>query len=140
MFNIPNYVRIGHPDWLPDVSHLPEVIEGEEIYDTLCPVSKETCLRENALSLLTKVLDPRNASLLDAVLQEIPKIQENQNISDDDALDMLVSRFDQGTMYENQELRERLSRSLDVLLPKRSVEEKTIEFKQSDFPSPSPEV
>lgn len=140
MFNIPNNVRIGKPDWLPDVSHLPEVIEGEEIYDTLCPVSKETCLRENALSLLTKVLDPRHATLLDAVLQEVPKMQENQNISDDDALDMLVSRFDQGTLYENQELRERLSRSLDVLLPKRSVEEKAIEFNESDSSAQSSEA
>lgn len=123
-------------DRVRDFSALPHVIEGADVIDTLCPVSKETGQRENALGLLNKVLDPRHQYLAESILQTVPTINEPQGISDDDALDLMVSRFDQGSAYDNQLLRDRLSKSLDVLLPGRSdqVREGTIKFSPDDSP------
>lgn len=119
-----------------DYSHLPHVLEGADVLDTLCPVSAETGQRENALSLLNKVLDPRHQYLADSILQTIPSINDPQGISDDDALDMIVSRFDQGSQYDNQLLRDNLAKTLDVLLPGRenAVREGTIKFDKEDDP------
>lgn len=134
MFGIRNLEgREVEPKWLPNVDHLPRLVDGVELLDTLCPISKETGVRENALSLLTKVLDPKHQFLAEQILQVVPGVQEQQGISDDDALDMIVSRFDQGTPYENDQLRDRISRTLDVLIPpQKDPKEGTIQFDEKD--------
>lgn len=116
--------------------NIPNVIEGSEVFDTLCPVSQLTGFRENPLQLLSKVLDPSKARLIDAVLQEIPSVNEDGRISDDEALDMMVDRLVTGTPSEDAIIRSKLSSMLDVLLPpqvRKEVEQK-IEFEPGDLP------
>ena len=111
--------------YMPQAVDLPErpiqapcIIEGADVYDTLCPVSKATGHRENPLSLLQKVLPPDKTRLAAQVLTEIPSIrQENPNISDQDAIDMCVSRFATGSKFEDNQVREALLRATDVLFP-----------------------
>lgn len=96
----------------------PSIIEGADIFDVLCPVSKKTGHRENPLSLLSKVLPPDKSVLASQILQEIPSIrQENPNLSDSDAIDLCVSRFSSGSPYEDGIVRDRLMSVADVLFP-----------------------
>lgn len=104
---------------------LPIIIEGADVFDVLCPVSKATGHRENPLSLLTKVLPPDKERLASLILQEIPAIQsENPRISDADAIEMCVSRFSSGSKYEDGQVREALFKAADLLFPGMSVEQK----------------
>lgn len=104
---------------------VPIIIEGADVFDVLCPVSKKTGHRENPLSLLVKVLPPDKERLASLILQEIPSIQqENPNISDSDAIDMCVQRFSTGTPYEDQQIRSALFDAADVLFPQMSEEQK----------------
>lgn len=116
--NLPAKESVNYP--IPDS---PCICDGADVYDVLCPVSKLTGVRENPLRLLQSVLPPDKVRLADAILQELPAVQsENPNISDDDALDMVVSRLSIGTPSENSVVRERLASVADVLLPKQSTE------------------
>lgn len=111
------------------------IIEGVAVMDTLCPVSKLTGYRENPLLLLSRVLDPAKARLVDSVLQQIPSMTpEGSKISDSDALDMIMDRLATGTPAEDALMRNRLSDMLDVLIPAnvRSEVEQTIQFDQAD--------
>ena len=102
----------------------PTVIEGAEVYDVLCPVSKKTGHRENPLSLLVKVLPPDKERLAASILQEIPSIkQEYSNISDADAIDLCVDRFSSGTPYEDDQVRQALFNVADVLFPAQTADE-----------------
>lgn len=97
---------------------LPTIIEGAEVYDCLCPVSKKTGHRENPLSLLVKVLPPDKARLAASILQELPSIrQEYPNISDGDAIDLCVDRLSSGSPYEDGLVRDALLNVADVLFP-----------------------
>lgn len=117
------------------VIDLPNVIEGAEVFDTLCPVSKLTGFRENPVTLLSKVLDPAKARLIDAVLQEIPTLaDEGGKISDSDALDLCMDRLATGSPAEDALVRKQLSSMLDVLIPVdiRKDVDQTIQFEQAD--------
>lgn len=104
---------------------LPTIIEGADVFDVLCPVSKATGHRENPLSLLTKVLPPDKERLASLILQEIPAIQsENPRISDADAIEMCVSRFSSGSKFEDGQVREALFKAADLLFPGMSEEQK----------------
>lgn len=97
---------------------LPTIIEGAEVYDVLCPVSKKTGHRENPLSLLVKVLPPDKERLAASILQELPSIrQENPTISDADAIDLCVDRLSSGSPYEDGLVRDALMNVADVLFP-----------------------
>lgn len=105
---------------------LPNIIEGADVFDVLCPVSKATGHRENPLSLLTKVLPPDKERLASLILQEIPAIQsENPRISDADAIEMCVSRFSSGSKFEDGQVREALFKAADLLFPGMSEEQKS---------------
>lgn len=132
MFGIRNLSHRVYKPVIRDYSHLPQIVEGAELLDTLCPVSHETGQRENALSLLTKVLDPKHQYLVQQILQVVPSFDDPQGISDDDALDFMTSQFDLGSAYDNQMLRDSLSRSLDVLIPRPQSKEESIQFDGSD--------
>lgn len=120
--------------WHPSASHLPKVIEGLDVLDTVSPISKETGQRENALSLLTKVLDPKYHSLMDSIMQNIPAVNERPDIDDESALDMLVDFNRFGTPYERDLVHDRLISTLDVLLPKREQQKAAIQFSPEDAP------
>lgn len=117
---------------------VPIIIEGADVFDVLCPVSKKTGHRENPLSLLARVLPPDKERLASLILQEIPSIQqEDPNISDSDAIDMCVQRFSTGTPYEDQQIRSALFDAADVLFPQMSEEQRAAVVEPS---SPAAEV
>lgn len=118
---------------------VPIIIEGADVFDVLCPVSKKTGHRENPLSLLAKVLPPDKERLASLILQEIPSIQqENPNISDSDAIDMCVQRFSTGTPYEDQQIRSALFDAADVLFPQMSEGQKAAVVEPSSVAAQEP--
>lgn len=116
----------------------PVIIQGAELFDTLCPVSKLTGVRENPVSLLSRVLDPAKARALDAVLQQLPAMRnEDPRMSDEDALDMCMARLETGTPAEDALVAERLASIADVLFvkPVQAEVETKIDFSDTETPS-----
>lgn len=125
----------------PSDRFAPSVIEGVELLNTLCPVSKFTGCRENPLSLLGKITGA-DSNLLNSVLQELPVIASDSRLSDSDRVDFLVSRLGSGTPAEDAILSSRLMNDLDALgLRSSSVKssdsnsETAISFDSSDVSS-----
>lgn len=117
----------------------PQVVEGAELLDTLCPVSKNTGRRENALSLLGK-LTGANSALLNSVLQEIPALRSDPRMSDEDRVATVVERLATGSPAEDALMAERLMKDIDALgLSAQSVEEvkssDTIKFESNEVPA-----
>lgn len=143
MFNLtPQALARVHELSVPDKKvDLPTIIEGADVFDVLCPVSKATGHRENPLSLLTKVLPPDKERLASLILQEIPAIQsENPRISDAEAIDMCVSRFSSGSKYEDAQVREALFKAADLLFPAMSDQQKQEAVASSAPESPDVET
>lgn len=135
MFDTQRFVSGDSPEsWHPSAAHLPKVIEGLDVIDTVSPISKETGQRENALTLLTKVLDPKHRNLIDSIMQNIPSVNERPDIDDESALDMLVDFNRFGTPYERDLVHDRLINTLDVLLPQREQKKAAIQFNPEDAP------
>lgn len=99
----------------------PKVIEGADIYRTLCPISKFTGHPESPFKLLGK-LTGANAQLLNSVLAELPTIASDSRLSDSDRADYLASRLCTGTPAENAEVANWILRDLDNIIPKPSQE------------------
>lgn len=114
----------------------PSICDGILEYDTLCPVSKLTGHRESPITLLKMALGDKDSRLLNAVLQELPTVQQMQGVSDEDKLQLLASRLNTGTFAEQDELVESLRGVCDVLFPDQpdKVEgvQQTIEFNNGD--------
>lgn len=118
----------------------PVVLEGAELLDTLCPVSHNTGRRENPLSLLGK-LTGADSQILNAVLQELPTIQSNSKLTDEDRVAWLTERCSTGTPAEDALMAERLMKDLDALgISQQKVDEiqknadNTISFDNADVP------
>lgn len=114
------------------------VIEGAEIYDTICPVSKLTGHRMSVFKLLGKLTGAK-ADLLNAVLQELPTVASDPRLTDKDRADFLVSRLCSGTPAENAVIAEKIMNDLDTLgLSTKQAEkvaesvQSTIEFNEDD--------
>lgn len=105
---------ISASDKFPNDTFRPCVIEGADLLDTLCPVSKFTGARESPFSLLGKITNA-NSDLLNAVLQELPVIASNPSLSDADRVEFLVSRLGSGTPAEDALLSSRLMSDIDAL-------------------------
>lgn len=136
MFGIRNLLPILDEKEFNDPN--PVIIQGAEIFDTLCPVSKLTGVRENPLSLLSRVLDPAKARSLDAILQQLPAMRnEDPRMSDEDALDLCMSRLETGTPAEDALVAERLASIADVLFvkPVQAEVEQKIDFSDTENPS-----
>ena len=118
-----------------DIDNEPRLIDGVEIIDTICPISKLTGHRTNPLTLLGAVTDG-NARLLQAVLTELPAVQSDPRVSDDDKLDFLVSRLDTGTFADMDAVRDALASISDSLFVKSEVKEnaekQVISFDKTD--------
>lgn len=116
-----------------DSDSVPRLIDGVDILDTICPISKLTGHRTNPLTLLGAVSDG-NARLLQAVLTELPSVQSDPRVSDEDRLDTLVSRLDTGTFADMDLVREALASISDSLFVKpevkENVEKQVISFKE----------
>lgn len=111
---------------------VPVLIEGAEAIETLCPVSKLTGHRTNALTLLGMVTDS-NARLLDNILQVLPSVQE-MDVPDDVKIDMLVPS-DYGSFAERDSIVRRLADISDVLFKSVSKSDDSIKFDAGDSPS-----
>lgn len=105
----------------------PAVLEGKQELETLLPVSKLTGRREDPLMLL-KMQFSKDSRLLDALLQELPVVKSDPNISDDDRFSVLASRLSTGTPYENEQLVKQLASLADVLFPEQVKESEKIVF------------
>ena len=102
----------------------PVVIEGLEVFNTICPHSKSTGHRENPLSLLG-LLTGADSQLLQSVLQELPSIASDPRLSDEDRVNYLVPRICSGTPAEQAVIAEKLMNDLDALgLSQRQVEQR----------------
>lgn len=117
---------------------LPPVIEGAEIFDTLCPFNKFNGHRENALSLLGKITGA-NSQLLQAVLQELPTIVSDPSLTDDDRVNYLVPRLCSGTPAEQAIVADNLMKNLDSLgLSQKSAQvvsdSQKIDFSETELP------
>lgn len=115
------------------------VIEGNEILDVVCPVSKFTGHRESAFKLLGKLTGAK-ADVLNAVLMEIPVLVSDSRLTDEDRVQTVVSRLSSGTPAEDALMAERLMADIDALgLSAKSVEQKveSIKFNASDVASES---
>lgn len=111
---------------------IPFLIEGLESIETLCPVSKLTGHRTNALTLLGMVTDS-NARLLDNILQVLPSVQEI-DAPDDVKVDMLVPS-DYGSFAERDAVVKRLADISDVLFQTVPKSDDSIKFDSGDSPS-----
>lgn len=87
------------------------LIDGADVYDKLCPVNKLTGCRENPLSLLSSLVnDPVRGNLLRGILDELPTIASNSQLSDDDKIDMLMCRLSTGAPAEDDLFRAKLEK------------------------------
>lgn len=115
---------------------LPNVIEGSELLDTLCPVSKNTGRRGNPLALLGK-LTGADSNLLNSVLQELPALRSDPRLTDEDRVNAIVERLATGSPAEDALMAERLMKDIDALgISSKSVDEvkpsDTIKFDSAD--------
>ena len=121
---------------VPECAPLIQVLEGKELYETVCPVSKFSGHRESPFKLLGKLTGAK-ADLLNAVLQEIPSLASDPRLSDEDRVNAVVDRLSTGTPAEDALMAERIMNDIDALgLRGRSVEQskETIDFKPADTP------
>lgn len=137
----PSYFRVNDNLEMPVPSEpVVRILEGSVELETLLPVSKLTGRREDPIMLL-KMQFSKDSRLLDALLQELPTIQSDPNISDSDRFDVLAQRLATGSPAEDDALRSELLRVSDMLFPeqKKAVEQE-IERKVSDIDFKGTEV
>lgn len=138
-FGISNPVFNYTPD-VQDSLGFPPMIEGATEYETLCPISKVTGHRANPLTLLQLALSEKNSRLLGSILQEIPSIPSDKNLSDEDKIRLLPSVRTVGTQAEQDNLVRELMQVADVLFPDNKelqqnvVENPQIKFESNDNP------
>ena len=94
---------------------LPTFVDGVDILDILCPVSKKTGLRENPLSLIRKLItDPAKQALLAQCLAEIPTDNSQNMLSEEEKFEFCMQRLQCGTPAENEVYAEHLRSVLDL--------------------------
>lgn len=94
----------------------PRVLEGKEIIDTVCPINPLTGKRSSVLEALLSVSsDPKKKYLLGQILQELPTIRNNPNLTDEDRIMTLAERLSTGTPSEDVAFGERLSEISSVI-------------------------
>lgn len=119
----------------------PDIIEGAELYDSVCPVSKLTGKRVNPLTLIG-LISGAKADVLNALLLELPVLRSDSRLSDEDRVNFLVSRLSSGSPAEDAIMAEKLMNDLDALgLSQKQVDavqkDSTISFSPNDSPDSS---
>lgn len=118
---------------------MPKVVEGAELLDAVCPVSKFTGKRCNPLSLLG-MLTGAKVDVLNSILQELPVVTSDSRLTDEDRINFIVERCSTGTPAEDALMAERLMADIDALgLRHSSVEDSikdpgTINFENTETP------
>lgn len=116
-FNLPSRPIIHEEN--RDISHGVVVIEGSQIINTLCPVSKLTKLPMDITSAISMAInDPSLSGLVSQIVQTLPSIPSDSRLTDGDRLDLLISNFDLGTPAETDRVRASLMEIADQLFPK----------------------
>lgn len=114
----------------------PCIVDGVELLDTLCPVSKKTGLRENPLSLIRKLAaDPAKQMLLYQCLQELPVDNSQADLTEDMKFEMTPQRLMVGTPAEQQVLFDAWAEVVD--LHKSSIEAQKVAQAQIDNNQPA---
>lgn len=104
----------NHPDTVVDCASTVSVIEGKELFETVCPVSKFTGHRESPFKLLGKLTGAK-ADVLNSILQELPSIASDPRLTDEDRAQFIVARCSTGTPAEDAIMVERIMLDLDAL-------------------------
>lgn len=104
----------NEPEKVCECAPMNSVIEGVEILDVVCPVSKYTGHRESPFKLLGKLTGAK-ADVLNAVLTELPTVFSDSRLTDQDRVDFMVSRLSTGTPAEDSMMAERIMNDLDAL-------------------------
>lgn len=121
------------------LSQCPVLIDGADVYDILCPPSSLTGNRNNPLDLLRIVLPDKENRFLNQILQEIPTVSSDPNLSDEDRISTITYRLASGTPAEDEIIMHSLMKVADVLFPSDSPSDEPslkINF-SSDLESPS---
>lgn len=121
-------------------SDYPVVIDGVEVYDLICPVSNLTGNRTNPVDLLKMALPDKDYRFINQILQEVPTIPSDSNLSDEDRVSMLTMRLVSGTPAEDEFVTRQLMKVVDVLFPDKAydlVPSDSISFASQDVPEPS---
>lgn len=114
----------------------PSLIDGATEYETLCPISKVTGHRANPLTLLKLALSEKNSRLLNSILQEVPSIPSDKNLSDEDKIRLLPSVRTVGTQAEQDNLVRELMNVADVLFSdNKDVQQTVVDNQQIKFES-----
>lgn len=91
------------------LENAPQLIEGANEIKTLCPVNKLSGKRCNPISLLDMVAGGKvNERVLAQVLQELPSVPQDSNMSDAMRFQFVESRLCTGTPAEDALMSERL--------------------------------
>ena len=109
---------IGNPvvEKVFEPNGVPCIIDGVDIINTLCPVSKATGLRENPLSLIRKLVnDPAKQALLMGIIQELPTDNSQQSLDEDSKFEFCAQRLNVGTPAENEVLLQHLEKVIDLM-------------------------
>ena len=124
------------------VNGLPKLIDGAEIINALCPVSKKTGLRENPLTLIRKLInDPAKQALLQQCLVEMPVDNSQTQLTDEQRFEFCRQRLDLGTPAEEDLYRGFLESIFDNVDAQAQAAIKPQIDGQIDFkPSDAPEV
>lgn len=122
------------------LSQCPILIDGADVYDILCPPSSLTGNRNNPLDLLRMVLPDKENRFLNQILQEIPTVSSDPNLSDEDRISTLTYRLASGTPAEDEIVMHSLMKVADVLFPHSSSDDNLtdkIGFSPSDVDNSS---
>lgn len=118
----------------------PVLLEGADVYDILCPPSKLTGNRSNPLDLLKMALPDKDYRFLGQILQEVPSVSSDPNLSDEDRISVLSYRLATGTPAEDESFTRSLMKIVDSLFPAKpsvSPSSDKIEFSSEDLSSSS---
>ena len=119
------------------LSSSPKLIDGADVLETLCPVNKMNGHRCSPLSLL-HMITGANETLINQVLQELPVIWSNPDVSDADRVSFLTQRLCSGTPAENAKVQEYLLDNIDAfgLFNSAKLEvEQRIDFSETPTPN-----
>lgn len=105
--------RVKIDDYFPSG---PCLIEGVAEINTLCPINKLTGKRSSTLSILNLVADGKvNDRMVNLVLQELPRVSQDTNMTDAQRFEFISERLSTGCPAEDALVAERLFAVADSL-------------------------
>lgn len=105
-------------------------VQGAKELEALCPVSKLTGFPMSMQQAVMYISDS-NARIADALMQVLPTIPNDDKVSDDDKMKLLVSRLDTGSFFENDRAAEILGDVAKEFFPSADVDKVVHDAKQT---------